>query len=138
MQPAAFSITRYLFDQVSVDLENLSSNDIHLSFDTSGTFNSKENSYQLVFTITAFNDENNKNKYFVKVRCKGDFVFENVNSFEEIPSFFYRNSIAILFPYVRAFVSILTTQANLPGIIIPTFNLSSLEEGLRKNTSVIE
>lgn len=30
----------------------------------------------------------------------------------------------------------LTTQANVPGLILPTLNLTSLEEGLKKHTTV--
>ncbi|EXZ22215.1 pretranslocase subunit SecB family protein, partial [Bacteroides fragilis str. S13 L11] len=53
----------------------------------------------------------------------------------EIPNFFYPNSIAILFPYVRAFVSTLTLQANIKPILLPTLNLSSLQDTLRENTT---
>jgi len=56
---------------------------------------------------------------------------------EDIPDFFYKNSIAILFPYLRAYLSLVTTQANVPGIILPTYNLSGLEEELRSNTTEI-
>ena len=71
---------------------------------------------------------------FIKIRCRGSFAFENVNSFEESPDFFYVNSIAILFPYIRAYISLVTTQANVPGIILPTYNLSGLKDQLRENT----
>lgn len=136
MQKAAFSIKNYKFDQVILDLENQVSKDISLSFDTEGVFHSDENKYELVFSVTAFNDEKTIDNPFVKIRCRGIFNFENVNSFEEIPSFFYRNSIAILFPYVRAYISVVTSQANIPGIILPTMNLASMEGELRANTIV--
>ena len=71
---------------------------------------------------------------FISVQCKGAFKFENVTTLEEIPDYFYRNCIAILFPYVRAYVSLVTTQANVPGVILPTLNLSNLEDDLKKNT----
>jgi preprotein translocase subunit SecB len=70
------------------------------------------------------------------VSCHGLFKFHHISTFEEIPSFFYRNAIAILFPYLRSFVSIVTTQANNPGVILPTLNLSSLEGDLRNATSI--
>jgi preprotein translocase subunit SecB len=70
----------------------------------------------------------------VEVECVGFFSFENVNSFDEIPDFFYRNCIAILFPFVRAYISMITVQANVPGIMLPTLNLTSLEAALKQNT----
>jgi preprotein translocase subunit SecB len=72
---------------------------------------------------------------FAEILCIGIFKFENSINFEEIPDYFYRNCIAILFPYVRAYLSIVTTQANVPGIMLPTMNLSSLEKTLRQNTT---
>jgi preprotein translocase subunit SecB len=132
MQKAAFSIKNYCFDKVNIDLSKNISKEIELSFNTKGIFIEKESLFQLIFSIKAFNENNSD---IIYVRCIGDFSFENVREFSEIPDFFYRNSIAILFPYLRAYVSLITTQANIPGIILPTLNLSSLEKELRNNTT---
>ena len=133
MQKAAFSIINYQFDKVNIDLTNHKSREVSLSFDTQGVFIKENSTYELIFSVKATTKD--EVSPFVAVQCKGIFKFENVFIIEEIPDFFYRNSIAILFPYVRAYVSLITTQANVPGIILPTLNLSNLEEGLRKNTT---
>jgi preprotein translocase subunit SecB len=70
--------------------------------------------------------------------CKARFVFREPVLLEEIPDYFYLNSIAILFPYVRAFVSIITLQANINPLMLPTMNLASLQETLKKNTNVCD
>lgn len=57
---------------------------------------------------------------------------------KDIPDFFYANSIAIIFPYIRAFVSTLTLQANIPPIVLPTLNLSQLRTILRDNTQEVK
>jgi preprotein translocase subunit SecB len=132
MQPAAFSIVNYQFDKVNIDLEHQQTDELNLGFDTKGVFINDSKSFELTFIVQVKND--NESKPFITIRCKGLFKFENINSFEEIPDFFYRNSIAILFPYVRAYLSLVTTQANVQGIILPTMNLSNLEGELRKNT----
>jgi preprotein translocase subunit SecB len=135
MQKAAFSITNYQFDKVIIDLSNHKSNDLSLSFDTSGVFFKENQNFELRFVVKVF--QNAEEISFAEVSCKGTFKFENIESFENIPEFFYRNSIAILFPYVRAYLSLVTTQANVPGIILPTLNLSNLETELKKNTTQI-
>lgn len=135
MQNASFSIVNYQFDKVSIDLTNHKNANLSTFFDTSGIFVSENSIYELTFLVKVFNNEDKENP-FISVRCKGVFKFENVSTLEQIPDFFYRNCIAILFPYVRAYISLVTTQANVPGIILPTYNLSNLEEGLRKNTSI--
>lgn len=134
MKPAAFSIKDYVFDKVNIDLSNYNSDDISIDFQTHGIFSEENSGYELIFSISVFTGDEIKNKPFAYIQCRGMFEFENVSSFEEIPDYFYSNSIAILFPYVRAYVSMVTTQANVRGIILPTLNLSSLEDDLRKNT----
>lgn len=136
MEKASFSINNYLFDKVTLDLENQISKDVSLSFDTQGVFYNSDKIYELIFSVSAFNEEKTVENPFVKIRCRGTFVFENVQNLEDIPSYFYRNSIAILFPYVRSYISVISSQANISGIILPTMNLTSLEGELRTNTKV--
>jgi preprotein translocase subunit SecB len=133
MVKAAFSIINYQFDRVQIDLNNHKSKDLSLAFKTKGLYDSKNSTFELHFVINVANKE--AENPFVEISCKGTFKFENVSIFEEIPDFFYRNSIAILFPYVRAYLSLVTTQANVPGIILPTLNLSNLETELKTNTT---
>lgn len=135
MQKAAFSIEKYQFDKVKLDLDNHVSKDVMLDFDTEGVFHETDKKFELIFSVAAFSEEKTTNNPFVNIRCKGLFAFENVQSFEDIPVYFYRNSIAILFPYVRAYISLITSQANIPGIILPTMNLSSLEKKLKARTT---
>jgi preprotein translocase subunit SecB len=132
MQQAAFSIVNYQFDKVNIDLKHKKSDELNVGFETKGVFENESKTFELIFVVQVKN-ENEPNPY-ISIRCKGLFKFDNIGSFEEIPDFFYRNSIAILFPYVRAYLSLVTTQANIPGIILPTMNLSNLEGELRNNT----
>jgi preprotein translocase subunit SecB len=133
MQKAAFSIINYQFDRVQIDLNNHKSKELALAFETNGLYDSETSTFLLQFVVKVANKE--LENPFIEVSCKGNFKFDNVSSLEEIPDFFYRNCIAILFPYVRAYVSMVTTQANVPGIILPTLNLTNLETELRKNTT---
>ncbi|MCZ8297729.1 protein-export chaperone SecB [Flavobacterium sp.] len=136
MNKASFSIESYKFDKVMIDLSNQKTNDIFIDFKPEGVFNGNDGTFELTFNFLAL-DSQETIVPFVEIRCVGLFKFENVNSLEEIPSFFYKNSIAILFPFLRAFVSIVTVQANIKPIMLPTMNLGSLEEPLRENTTEI-
>ena len=105
---------------------------LKIDFTPKGVYDNEKRVFELVFVVSIENSSNENP--FLKIRCRGFFLFESVNSFEEIPDFFYVNSIAILFPYVRAYISLVTTQANVLGIILPTYNLSGLKDQLRENT----
>jgi preprotein translocase subunit SecB len=133
MQNAAFSIINYQFDKVEIDLSHHKSDELSVSFDIKGVYIQEIAQYELAFSVKV--GHNDDNVAFAKVQCKGIFEFKNVSNLNDIPDFFYTNSIAILFPYVRAYLSLVTTQANVPGIILPTYNLSDLKDELRKNTT---
>lgn len=47
---------------------------------------------------------------------------------------FYKNAPAIIFPYVRAYVTSLTVLSGIEAINIPTMNLSSIADDLKNNT----
>lgn len=136
MEKASFSIERYFFDKVIINLQYYTSDNLFVDFKPSGVFDSSNSTYKLTFDFLAFTSKEKDTQPFVNVRCNGVFQFENISSIDDIPSYFYRNSIAILFPYLRAFVSIVTNQANTPPIVLPTLNLASLEKPLKENTSI--
>lgn len=132
MNKAAFSLDNYRFEKVNIDFSKRTSNSLDIAFSPSGRFISNESVFELKFKFSAHNGE--VGEAFVEVECVALFKFEENLQFENIPTYFYRNSIALIFPYMRAFISTVTLQANIPPIIVPTMNLSSLETPLKENT----
>lgn len=133
MEPAKFSLVNYRFDQVTLNLDKLQpKTSFDIDFDPSGLFDNETKTFILTFVFSAANG--NTSDEIIKVRCVAEFSFLEINGFSDIPAYFYNNSIAILFPYIRAFVSTITLQANIPPILLPTLNLSDLKERLIKNT----
>lgn len=53
---------------------------------------------------------------------EGDFSLESPGE-KYLP-----NAIAILFPYLRSFISTITAQSGMPPFILPTFNILALLE----------
>ena len=131
---AAFSLERYVFNKIEIDFDLNSQNELEIDFSPSGVFKQtdSESLFELKFIFSA--KDKGATKAFVGIECNSTFKFASGISFEEIPSYFYANSIAILFPYVRAFISTVTLQANYPPIVLATMNLSSLEETLKNKT----
>lgn len=132
MESAQFFIESYRFNKVIIDLSNKQSNELKIEIIPKGTFEFKSSRFNLYFVFKAFS-ETSENA-FIEIECIGIFGFKENTTFEKIPDFFYNNSMAILFPYLRAFISLVTLQINIPPLILPTLNLSSLEADLRKNT----
>jgi len=107
---------------------------IQYNFDVSGSFD-KFNKYyhvHLFFKEIINQNENEQERIFVELT--GEFEFKDEVSIEEVPDFFWANSIAILYPYLRSFVSIVTMQSSEHTLILPLINLSTLGPKLKQNT----
>ena len=127
MERASFRLVDYHFDKIVLDLGNLKPNsEFNIDFIPEGKYYLSTNKYLLEFTFKANIDSSESDN--ILIHCVAEYEFQNVSNKEEIPSFFYANSIAILFPYIRAFVSTVTLQANVKPLMLPTMNLSSLKE----------
>lgn len=137
MKQADFSLNKYQFTNVELNFDNLTErNNLMLDLNPKGTFFSEKGNYELVFDFVASTMVDGEKTVVVHVVCKAEFHFDNVHSFSDIPEYFYANSIAIIFPYVRAFISTVTLQANIAPIILPTLNLSALRDTLKVCTLV--
>ena len=135
MQEAAFKLDEYRFTKASLDF-SLPSSDAGLmvSFNPQGVFNQAQARYELTFDVMITCKETGA--LVVGVSCVASFSFENVHALSDIPDYFYPNSIAILFPYIRAFVSTMSLQANIQPILLATVNLIGLTDDLKNNTKV--
>lgn len=130
---AEFRLNSYAFTKAHLDLSE-EQMQLDLSFEPSGVFYTTEKYYELNLVFRAVDCKTKKT--IVETECKAQYEFRNEIAFEQIPDFFYANSIAIIFPYIRAFISTLTLQANFVPIVLPTLNLTPLSQQLKSNTSV--
>ena len=74
---------------------------------------------------------NDKEKnLMLTLRIVGFFKYEG-DSVDEINQFLYMNGPAILFPYVRSYVSNLTALSGVSPIIMPTLNMQPIGEYLK-------
>lgn len=136
MKNAAFTLKGYRFPKALIDLTNIKeeNNEFKMDIFPSGKYNERTREFELKFAFIA--RLNQSDVPAISVDCESKFIFAEALGFEEIPDYFYPNSIAIIFPYVRAFVSTLSLQANYRPIVIPTMNLSDLSETLRQHVVV--
>lgn len=132
MENAAFKIDSYHFIKASLNFDIPDNATLNIEIFPSGVYHQSEGRFVLDFVVKIVCEENQTE--VVNVNCRAVFLFSEQMQLEEIPGFFYPNSLAIVFPYVRAFVSTITLQANVHPVILPTLNLMGLTEELRSNT----
>lgn len=139
MEQASFKFKDYKIIEFGFNSSNIIGDEIALKIDPEGVFNKSDRTFRLTFNFYAFNKADSPGQNFVNCKMSANFQFsEDVIELENIPTYFYANSIAIVFPYLRAFISSLTIQANLKPMILPTMNLSSLSAPLKESVTVIE
>lgn len=128
MEKAVFSMKEYRFTKVAMDFSEPLQGSLELEIHPRGEHYLEDKEYVLYFDFLAKSEA----KAVFRVTCRA--VFELTS--DGLPEFFYANSIAIIFPYVRAFISTVSLQANVPSIVLPTMNLSSLRETLAQSTVI--
>jgi len=87
------------------------------------------NLFRLTLDTTIKNNTNTLNLNVVMV---GEFEFRNIPE-EKLGIYFIVNAPAIMFPYIRSYISTLSSLSGIPTIILPTLNMTSLAEELSKN-----
>lgn len=135
MEKATFKLDGYHFTKASLDFNIPNDAELNISFNPKGVFYAKDAHYVLVFDVAVECGETGTE--VVRVSCEASFSFDNKVSVEDIPDYFYPNSLAIVFPYIRAFVSTISLQANVQPVVLPTVNLMGLTEKLKEQTKVV-
>lgn len=134
MEKTAFRLKSYRFVKASINFEIPPQPELEISFNPRGTYYQNKGLYELHFDVTITCKET-KSKV-VSISCESEFEFNTLLTIDKIPEFFYPNSLAILFPYIRAFISTISLQANVTPILLPTINLIGLTSTLRDNTVI--
>ena len=131
---ATFTLKSYRFIQVSMDFEAQEGATLNVSFDPHGEYSKATGAYNLRLITRVSSEE----KEFISTTLQVVFGFTEPIELSEIPDYFYPNCMAIVFPYVRSFLSTLSLQANVPPIILPIINFSDLQGILKRNTKEVE
>ena len=133
-----FKVTRSIFNFIKdFDIDNSD-----IAFDVKGTIDRENNIFYLFLGFVLKNNENEEelnedNVHFI-VESIGEFEFDSDISAEDLSKYFLTNSTAIMFPYIRSYITTLTSNSGFgKPIILPTMNLTSLRDKLESNISEI-
>lgn len=137
MECAKFSFDNHIFTDFEIHTQN-ATDELTLQLHPNGVFDADNRVFSLQIDFRIISEKNEPENLFVAVRCMAKFTFEEaVTDLNEIPNYFYANSIAIVYPYLRAFISTLTIQSNTRPIVLPTMNLTTLGKDLEQNTRIL-
>lgn len=127
---ASFQFENFLITKSLFELGNNSEvSDLSIGFRPSGKLDMENQMFHLELGVFI---SDSSEAFKVEVEALGFFKFENIEK-EDLSSFLYHNAPALLFPYIRAYISSLTTLSGIKPIVLPTLNLSNLKDDLEQN-----
>src|SRR5688572_6698602 len=105
---AIFQFQRFSVPKFSFEEPEPKFSIVDVQFNPSGIYNTSNGEFKLTITFKAVASTEQTPKDYREVlsgNLDSHFLFENKPSHAEIPDYFYANSMAIVYPYIRAFIS---------------------------------
>jgi len=136
MDESKFQFKGFLIKRSLIELkEGTPSSKLSISFNPQGLIKSSESIFQLTLGVK-IEDENNI--LLIDIMALSEYIFDREVDKDTLNNLFFINAPALLFPYIRAYISTLTNLSGIKPITLPTLNLSALGNELQKNTKVQE
>lgn len=111
--------------RISIKDANLISDQLNVNFEQSEYLSDEESLFKYKMSVGIEDD----NKYLnIQIVASGLFEFDKNLTDLEKQAFFSVNAPAILFPYVRAYITTLTSLSGIKPVILPTLNMSTSKE----------
>lgn len=120
---------KLFFDKINFTRVNWDKNDNDISFTLSSEI-SVNDEYDNIFKVELTLRGEKKDEYNIELVLIGIFIHENAENLdiEFKDSVIRNNTIAIMLPYMRSQVSILTAQPGVDGVVLPILNVSAMFE----------
>lgn len=129
----AFTVSKFSIERNPIPQGD--SDSINLTIFPSALYHKNDSTFTLFMNIE-LKDENDS--FSLKMEGIGNFKLRGDIEEKVLNTYFYTNAPAIIYPYLRAYISSVTALSGLSAVNIPTMVLAGLKEELKKNTNVIE
>lgn len=114
------------FDKISfIRLGEKNDSEFKVRFDASVGSDEKMESFKVSLGV----EVNKEKEYTISISLDGYFSFNTTDSEindEEKLKILSNNAVAIMMPYIRSELSLLTAQPNMEPIVLPPFNISEM------------
>lgn len=139
MSKSSLTFKHYIVERVSFEINLEYSGrdlDVEMDLDTSNEIDG--DNFATILDLDLFPEAvKNDFPFNMKVRLIGLFTIQNDEKEEIKESYIEKNSVSILFPYLRSIVSTYTANSNVNTTILPTINvIKYLEKKRHKDAEV--
>lgn len=134
-QPAKIQFINFLVNESHIVFKEPGEQKISIGFLPSGVIFKDLNQFHLELAV---NIREEADKFHINLKTTSIFEYPEEADLEVYKnSYFIVNAPAIVFPYLRAYISSLTALSGMPTLNLPTLNLSELGEGLKEKISEV-
>lgn len=126
---ARFGFNNYIIEKCELEQTGKAlSKEMQFAIKPYGELLEKEHLFILTLQVEVKDKEEN---FKAKIKIKGQFVYETSDN-KILLDFICINAPAIMFPYIRAYVSSLSSLSGVSTIIMPTINMTQVGKALRE------
>lgn len=127
IEKARFRFVEYLFQETSIKLtgEDIG-DDVEFGIEPNGIFEEDNKMFILTLNVLV---KDKKSSLEVKMTVTGKFEYET-NDIQELVPYLGFNAPAIMFPYIRAYITNITALGGMSPIILPTLNMEGVGKEL--------
>lgn len=126
----SFEIIKVLFDRTESAVKK---GEFEINMQNQTQINSENKS--LFRTVFIIDINGKKNPFSLQVQAVGNFEIKGDITNDVRNTYFDISSPAILYPYLRAFISNITMQSGMSPIIIPPMNFAAKDTAKPKDTA---
>ena len=124
---SVLSLDKLVFDKIEFKRSGMK-NDNEIEFNLQVLINKKQN--EEIYRVTLILTGNKEKEYALEIALSGYFSFDTSEELdvEMKNTMINQNAVAILMPYVRSQVSLLTAQPEVECVVLPPFNIVKMIE----------
>ena len=122
---SVLKLQKLVFDKLLFERKGFSSeNNFKFNLESQVSKRSNEDMYRVTLVLHGAQAD----EYTIDISLTGFFAFESDDSLadEDKKELISKNTLAILMPYLRSEVSILTAQPGVDCVVLPPFNINNL------------
>lgn len=87
-----------------------------------GRDHDNQENYKVTLVLNGKKDK----EYIFKIVLSGFFEIKNAENISDKETLIHKNAVAIMMPYLRSKVSLLTSQPETNSIVMPIFNINKM------------
>ena len=121
---SVFTLTKMVFDKIEFERKGFK-NENELKFRLQVQIGkNRDNAYKVTLVL----EGDKKDEYELQLSLTGFFEIQNSDELSDstVQALIEKNAVAILMPYLRSEVTLLTAQPETDSVVLPTFNINKL------------